>query len=152
MKISVFSIEKNQNDHVKSLIDEYVKMSLKYATLSDEVLFNNRIAKAQMNSEIKAKEEYSKIYEPYLNDGFNICLDVRGKKVDSLEFSQLLKDKSKINFFIGGAFGFEDDFLQKSHKVIGLSTLTYAHKIAKVVLFEQIYRGLSIINAHPYHK
>jgi hypothetical protein len=37
-------------------------------------------------------------------------------------------------------------------KIISLSRLTYAHKIAKVVLFEQIYRGLCIKNNHPYHK
>ncbi|MDN5377136.1 MAG: rRNA (pseudouridine1915-N3)-methyltransferase, partial [Sulfurospirillum sp.] len=45
-----------------------------------------------------------------------------------------------------------EEFLKKTDKVISLSKLTYAHKIAKVVLLEQIYRGLCIKNNHPYHK
>ncbi len=152
MKINVYSIEKNQNQHIKNICDEYAKMSSKYAILDDNVIFNNRIAKAQNTDEKKAKEEYFKAYEQYMQDGFNICLDVNGKSVDSFEFSELLKDKSKINFFIGGAYGFETSILKASDKVISLSPLTCAHKIAKVMLFEQIYRGLSIIHAHPYHK
>lgn len=151
MKINVYSIEKNQSLHVKQIIDEYIKMSSKYATLKDEVLFNKQIAKAQNIGQAQAKESYSNTFLPYL-DGFNVALDVGGELVDSLEFAEILKNESKINFFIGGAYGLEKGFLSKSQKIISLSRITYAHKIAKIVLFEQIYRGLSICNDHPYHK
>jgi len=53
---------------------------------------------------------------------------------------------------IGGAYGFNQEFLNKTQKVISLSKLTFAHKIAKTVLYEQIYRGHCIKNNHPYHK
>ncbi len=152
MKINVYSIEKNQNQSIKDLINEYIKMSKNYASLKDKIIFSKQIAKAQNTDANKAKEEYSKAYSSYMKDGFNICLDVKGEGVNSMEFANLLKDKSKINFFIGGAFGFENEILKKSQKVISLSKLTCAHKIAKIMLFEQIYRALSILNAHPYHK
>ena len=84
--------------------------------------------------------------------GYNIALDVEGLHVKSEEFSTFFDNDVNINFFIGGAFGFESAFLQQTQKIISLSRLTYAHKIAKVVLFEQIYRGLCIKNNHPYHK
>ncbi len=152
MKIGIYSIEKNQAHEIKGITEGYLKMSKKYADIEEKVIFNKQIAKAQVNCEKKAKEEYSKVYEPYLEQGYSICLDVKGELVDSFEFANLLKDKPRVNFFIGGAFGFEEDFLSKSQKVISLSNLTFAHKIAKLVLYEQIYRGLSILNAHPYHK
>ncbi len=60
--------------------------------------------------------------------------------------------KCLLSFLIGGAYGFEEDFLNKGHAIISLSKLTMSHKIAKVVLLEQIYRGFSILSNHPYHK
>lgn len=151
MKITVYSIEKSQSLHVKSLIDEYIKMSSKFATVKDEIIYTKQIAKAQTQDINIAKMSYTKAFLPYLGD-FNVCLHVNAQQNDSYEFAQIFKNKQKINFFIGGAFGFDDEFLSKSQKIISLSRLTYAHKIAKVVLYEQIYRSLSILNKHPYHK
>ncbi len=64
----------------------------------------------------------------------------------------MLEGKITINFFIGGAFGFEKDFLNQCDKVISISDMTMAHKIANIVLLEQVFRGLCILNNHPYHK
>ena len=57
-----------------------------------------------------------------------------------------------MKIFIGVAYGFEDDFLKKSDVIVSLGKITMSHKIAKVVLLEQIYRGFSILTNHPYHK
>ncbi len=149
MKINIYSIEKTQNPHIKDLIDEYVKMSSRYAAIEDFSLFDKKIARLKNPTE--AKRAYTALFKPYLK-GLNISLDVTGKELDSFEFAKMLENETRINFFIGGAYGFEKDFLKKTQRVVSLSRLTYAHKIAKVVLYEQIYRGLSILNNHPYHK
>lgn len=151
MHIKIFSIEKNSNQAIENLSSEYKKMISRYASFADVSIFNKQIAQAQMEGATHAKNAYTNAYEPYLK-GYNVALDVQGKQCDSFEFSKIFDESVHINFFIGGAFGFEDEFLQKTQKVISLSKLTYAHKIAKVVLFEQIYRGLCIKNNHPYHK
>lgn len=151
MYIKVFSIEKSSNQTVDILNKEYIKMISKHADIEDAVLFNKNIAQAQIKGAQAAKESYTKVYEPHLK-GFNIALDTQGEMLDSFTFSKIFENAMYINFFIGGAFGFDDTFLQKTQKVISLSQLTFAHKIAKVVLYEQIYRGLCIQNSHPYHK
>ncbi len=151
MNIKVFSIEKSGDIHVDSLNKEFIKMISKSASIEDVVLFNKQIGKAQSIGAKEAKDSYSKAYEPYLK-GYNIALDVSGKQCDSFEFSKIFDNAININFFIGGAYGFNKEFLSKTQKVISLSSLTYAHKIAKVVLYEQIYRGLCIKSNHPYHK
>ena len=151
MKISVYSIEKTQSPAIETLLKEYIKMSSRFATVEDIVVFNKQIASAQTKDEATARASYTQAYEPHMK-GLCIALDVTGKEMDSFEFASLLQESADIRFFIGGAYGFESKFITKNQKVISLSRLTYAHKIAKAVLFEQIYRGLCIGNNHPYHK
>ncbi|QKF58624.1 23S rRNA (pseudouridine(1915)-N(3))-methyltransferase RlmH [Aliarcobacter lanthieri] len=151
MKINIYSILKPTNDDFDKIIKEFIKMSSKYAKVEVHYIFNKEIAKAQTIGDKEAQEIYTKTYLPLLK-GFNVALDVLGKQVDTYAFSKLIEDKNEINFFIGGAFGFEREFLTKCDNVISLSNLTFAHKVANVVLSEQIFRSLCIQNNHPYHK
>lgn len=150
MEILVYSISKEKIEFY-SEINEYIKMSKKYANIKDKVLFNNQIAKAQSSSKDMALKAYDEIYEPLI-EGFCIGLDEGGKMLDSVEFSKLFLAKNKVSFFIGGAYGLSSDFKSKMDKIISLSKMTFAHKIAKLVLYEQIFRGLCINANHPYHK
>ena len=151
MKINIYSILKPSKDNFDSIIQDFLKMSSKYAKVEVHYIFNKNIAKAQTIGEKEAQQSYSETYDPLLR-GFNIALDVLGKKVDTYTFSSLLEDKNEVNFFIGCAYGFQREFLQKCDNVISLSDLTMAHKVANVVLIEQIFRSLCIQNNHPYHK
>ena len=151
MNIKVFTIEKSSDKSLDAIANEYTKMISRFAKVEEIKIFNKNIATAQMLSEKEARASYTKAYEPFLK-GYNIALDVEGEHLSSEQFSTLFDSDVNVNFFIGGAFGFDEAFLGKTQKIISLSRLTYAHKIAKVVLFEQIYRGLCIKNNHPYHK
>lgn len=127
-------------------------MSKRYASLEVHSLFNKQIAKAQTIGQFESQQAYNEVFIPKLETGYNVALDVLGKKVDSFKFSKIIENKQTLNFFIGGAYGFDREFLQKCDLTISLSDLTMAHKIANLVLCEQIFRGLCIINNHPYHK
>ena len=151
MKINIYSIIKPSKDEFDVLIKEFIKMSSKYAKVEVFYIFNKNIAKAQTIGEKESQQAYSDTYEPLLK-GYNIALDVLGKKLDTYAFSSLIDDKNEVNFFIGGAFGFQREFLNKCDTIISLSDLTMAHKVANVVLTEQIFRALCIQNNHPYHK
>ena len=151
MNVKVFTIEKSSDKSLEAIAGEYTKMISRFAKVEEIKIFNKQIASAQMIGEKEARASYTKAYEPYLK-GYNVALDVEGEQLSSEQFSALFDQDVSINFFIGGAFGFDEVFLGKTQKIISLSRLTYAHKIAKVVLFEQIYRVLCIKNNHPYHK
>ena len=133
-------------------MNEFIKMSSRFAKIEVHSLFNKQISKAQTIGEIESQKAYNEVYIPKLTSGYNIALDVLGKQIDSFEFSTLLEDKTTINFFIGGAYGFDREFLTKCDKTVSLSQLTMAHKIANLVLCEQVFRSLCILNNHPYHK
>lgn len=147
-QIAVYSCFKGEDYDLSA----FIKASLKWAKISDINKFSPNIAKAQSSGDIRlAKKSYESAYETHL-DGFCVALDERGKAMDSLGFAKLIEPHNKINFFIGGAYGFSDEFRGKMHTLFSLSKLTMAHKIAKLVLFEQIFRALSISANHPYHK
>lgn len=153
MKITVYSIERSGKDEYKSLEDEFIKMSSKYADIKSIDVQDKNIAKATKISSNEAKLSYSKAYEPYLKGTFSIALDENGELLNSKEFSKIFDGMaSDISFFIGGAYGFDKTNLSKFDRVLSLSPMTFGHKLARVMLFEQIFRSLAIQNNHPYHK
>jgi len=150
VEILIYSIEKVKDGFTDD-IDRYIKMSKNYASIKEYNFFNNKIAKAQSKSKEESLRAYDEIYESKI-DGFSVGLDERGEMLDSLEFADLIAGKNKVSFFIGGPYGLSNDFKNKVDRVISLSRLTFAHKIAKLVLYEQIFRALTINANHPYHK
>ncbi|MER2514130.1 MAG: 23S rRNA (pseudouridine(1915)-N(3))-methyltransferase RlmH [Nitrosomonas ureae] len=57
-----------------------------------------------------------------------------------------------IAFVIGGADGLHDDIKHTANELIAVSKFTLPHGLARVVLAEQLYRAISIIKKHPYHR
>ncbi len=152
MNVEIISIAKREKSIYEPLYKELEKMISRYAKLRDIELFPKEVAKAHTASPRMSQKAYTNALLPHLSGGFRIALHPDGKIINSYEFSKLLDGRMSIKFFIGGAYGFDEEFLQKSDKVISLGKLTMSHKIAKAVLLEQIYRGFSILNNHPYHK
>ncbi len=152
MKIEILSIVKKQHSDYDLLYQKLSKMSSRFVDIQIKTLFNKDIAKAQTLNSNKAKASYSRAFEPYIDKSYKIAMHPDGKIINSFEFSKLINDKMSINFFIGGAYGLEKGFLDKCDSVISLGRITMSHKIAQLVLLEQIYRAFSILSGHPYHK
>jgi len=86
-----------------------------------------------------------------------ICLDERGKTLDSREFAQKLvqfQDNGARNavFMIGGADGLAADLRAEADLVISFGRMTLPHMLARVILAEQLYRAATIAAGHPYHR
>ena len=88
------------------------------------------------------------------NNNIIICLSEEGKQFNSVELSSLLIDfkNKKINFLIGDSDGISSDIKKNSDLILSLSTLTFPHELARLILIEQIYRAVSISNNSPYHR
>ncbi|OCX43305.1 23S rRNA (pseudouridine(1915)-N(3))-methyltransferase RlmH [Campylobacter ornithocola] len=151
MQINIFSIQKNNNNEFSKIDEYYTKLIKKFCDFNDICIFNNKINQAQNINATEAKKSYTNALTPYIK-GFCIALDERGKEFTSVEFAKLLQDKNGISFFIGGAYGFEQEFIAQMHTSIALSKMTLIHKFAKTMLLEQIYRAFCINTNHPYHK
>jgi len=153
MKINIIIVDKRSKETLYSpLIEHYKKMIKRFAEVEVIEVFDKNIAKAHEASATEAQKSYSIALAGYLKSGYNIALDPESRAVDSHQFADLMRDETTLNFFIGGAYGFEKSFLSSCQKRVSLGAITMSHKLVKVVLMEQIFRGFSIINNHPYHK
>ncbi len=148
-RVWVYSIGKKDPKPIQAVLEDFVTNAKRFAKIEFVDIYNKKINQAQKE---QAKSAYTQALLPHLlADGLNVALHPAGQSVDSFKFATLLQEP-KVAFFIGGAYGFEEAFLKRCHKVVSLSPLTMSHKVAKIVLAEQIFRGFSIIHNHPYHK
>ena len=86
-----------------------------------------------------------------------VLLDERGKAMASEDFAQWLgreRDEGRqlIVFAIGPADGWSAASRKRAALLLSLGPMTMAHELARVVLAEQIYRALTILAGHPYHR
>jgi len=86
-----------------------------------------------------------------------VLLDERGKSMTSEAFAQWLgqerdRGRQRIVFALGPADGWSTESRKRAGWLLSLSTMTLAHELARVVLCEQIYRALTILAGHPYHR
>lgn len=105
---------------------------------------------------LKKNYESKALNEKLSADDYIILFDESGKKINSLDFSKLISVASESGkkrgvFIIGGAYGVNDDIKKRAIKTLSLSEMTMNHLVAELVLLEQFYRGLTIINRIPYH-
>jgi 23S rRNA (pseudouridine1915-N3)-methyltransferase len=153
VKIDIYVVDKKGKREIYDpLIQHYIKSCRPWAKVEVHEIFNSKIARAQDSSASLARHTYTEALGRYLQGGYNIVLDPGGEVIDSHGFADLLKDRGRVHFFIGGPYGFEEGFLRQSNKIVSFGRITLSHKLVKVVLLEQIFRGLSINHNHPYHK
>lgn len=85
-----------------------------------------------------------------------VCLDERGKNLSSPELAEHLgrwRDEGRdVAFVIGGDEGHGAAMRQRANLVWSLSRLVLPHRLARVVVAEQIYRAFTILRGEPYHK
>ena len=87
-----------------------------------------------------------------------ILLDERGQNRSSEEISRLLGDEEQrgggrtVVFAVGGADGFSPALRGRAALLLAFGRITLPHRLARVVLLEQLYRGFSILRGEPYHR
>ena len=85
-----------------------------------------------------------------------VVLDERGTDLTTLKLAQRLEDWMREGgdtaFIIGGADGIDEELKQRAHDTIRLSSLTLPHAMARLILCEQLYRAVSVVKNHPYHR
>jgi 23S rRNA (pseudouridine1915-N3)-methyltransferase len=86
-----------------------------------------------------------------------VVLDAAGTSMSSEQFSDWLQRNMaasvpRISFVIGGAWGLAPSILHRADLRLSLSSMTFPHELARLMLVEQVYRALSLWKSLPYHK
>ncbi len=111
--------------------------------------FRKRINGFRKLEIFEIKEERAKDLQKLIK-GYFVALDEKGTQLSSKEFSEVLKEKDKITFLIGGKEGIEKKIVEKADLVLSFSKMTFSHQLARIMLLEQIYRAFCIIHNLPY--
>ena len=137
MKIHLYFFGKPRDAHANAMALDYLRRISHYA-------------KADM-TEIRAGRADLWAKPP---QGYRICLDPGGKRLDSAGFIALVeraeREARDLVFVIGGADGLPPGWSQRADLLLSLSPMTYPHELARVMLCEQIYRAFTTLRGHPY--
>ncbi|MEO7032841.1 MAG: 23S rRNA (pseudouridine(1915)-N(3))-methyltransferase RlmH [Polyangiaceae bacterium] len=86
---------------------------------------------------------------------FVVAMEVNGERLTSVELSQRLerwgaRGKGLVAFVIGGAEGIPEALSKRADMRLSLSSFTFPHRLARVMLFEQLYRSMTLLRGEPY--
>jgi 23S rRNA (pseudouridine1915-N3)-methyltransferase len=84
------------------------------------------------------------------------ALDERGQQLSSRDFadrlSRFIETARPLVFVIGGADGLDDALRARADLLLSLGKMTFAHRLVRLILAEQLYRAVSILEGSPYHR
>lgn len=158
-KITLISVGKLKEDFFKSAENEYVKRlngfcDLKIIEVTQQQLPSNPSdGQIEAALSVEAEEILAKI--PKGSEVIALCIE--GKLQSSEELSKLIENNANmgsgnITFIIGGSFGLSETVKSKSKIRLSMSKMTFPHRLARIMLLEQIYRAFQIGIGSRYHK
>ncbi len=158
-KITLISVGRLKEDFFKAAEKEYAKRlggfcDLKIIEVNQQQLPSNP-SEGQIEAalSLEAEEIIAKI--PKGSDIITLCIE--GKLYSSEELSRVIESNANMGsgsmtFIIGGSFGLSETVKRKSKIRLSMSKMTFPHRLARVMLLEQIYRGFQIVAGTKYHK
>ncbi|MDO5650632.1 MAG: 23S rRNA (pseudouridine(1915)-N(3))-methyltransferase RlmH [Moraxella sp.] len=158
MKLRILSVAHKMPAWVQAGFDEYFKRIL--PMMAVEVV-EIAPAKRSKNPSIAEVDKYKQAEGQAILNARHAkevlwVLEVKGKMISTESLADKLEtamqDGRDVALVIGGADGVSADVLAAADFKWSLSDLTLPHPLVRVVLIEQLYRAMSIINHHPYHR
>ena len=159
MRISLFAVGRLKSGPEKDLASRYLERFSK-AGPAVGLEFSRLIEVPESrasNADTRKKEEAA-ILQKYLPEGgLLVLLDERGKSMDSESFAQMIdrfNDSGKRDMLIaiGGADGLDPELQSRADAVVNLGIMTWPHQLVRILIAEQLYRAVTIIAGHPYHR
>lgn len=159
ISVQLIALGKLRDKYMKDFSAEYEKRLSAYCRLTVTELEPVRLSDnpSDKEKENALSKEAQMIKDKIPKGSFIFSLCIEGKQMPSEEFSEKLQDialggKSSVVFIIGSSFGLSDEIKNLSDCKFSMSKMTFPHKLARIMLLEQIYRGFSISSGGKYHK
>ncbi len=142
MKLHILMLGKIRRPEIRALFDDYVKRISRSCPIKITEVRDADAARKKLDFERAATV---------------VLLDAGGKSLDSNALAKWLgelRDRGtrELIFLCGDADGFPDNLRQRAHQILSLSSMTFSHELARVMLTEQLYRAFAILSGSPYPK
>ena len=159
MRVTLFAVGRLKAGPEKELAARYTdRFSKSGPAIGLELHRVAEVAESRAASADQRKREEAALLEKAMPEGsLLMLLDERGKAMDSEAFANLIgqwRDSGKrdLTIAIGGADGLDPALHGRADAVINLGKLTWPHQIVRILIAEQLYRAVTILSGHPYHR
>lgn len=145
MKFLFITIGKDNDKKLAESVTDYTKRINNYFKTEWKIIPSSDI-----------KKEGENILKSIESGDYLIVLDERGKELSTIELADFIEKRmiasdKRIVFVIGGAYGVDEEVLQKANFKWSLSKLVFPHQIVRLILSETVYRAITVIKNEPYH-
>ena len=158
MKITIYAFTARQPDWIDAGVRDFQKrfprdFSVDIVELRPEPRTNGKTVEQWLQAEAV---HFRDVYRRTTPNALLTILDERGRDTTTAQLAAWLKDKSldspHLAFLIGSADGLDRELKRQAQHSLRLSSFTLPHGLAKLILVEQLYRAVSLIKNHPYHR
>jgi 23S rRNA (pseudouridine1915-N3)-methyltransferase len=121
----------------------------------------------EINETVVSQDQGGIIKQALMTDGalikkaipkqaYVVVLDLKGSTISSESMAEKIniiqQKNSHVVFIIGGSHGLDQSIKTMAHETWSFSSLTFPHQLFRLMFLEQLYRSMTIIAGHPYHK
>ena len=155
MKIKLLLIGKTDDNCLDRQMNDYEKR-IKNLTGFEKIIIPDLKNTKNLSEKQQKEKEGSLLLQKIMPSDFVVLLDEKGKEMTSRQYAGFLQKQmntglKNLVFVIGGPYGFSEDVYRRANLKIALSQMTFSHQLVRLIFLEQLYRGLAILNNHPYH-
>jgi 23S rRNA (pseudouridine1915-N3)-methyltransferase len=109
------------------------------------------------DAERRATEQTIALASAVPDGAIKVILDSRGQNASSEDFARRIRawrdgGREVLCFIIGGADGLAATLLDDADMRFAFGSATWPHQLVRIMLMEQIYRAMTILSGHPYHR
>lgn len=158
MRLTINAIGKLRKGAERQLADRYQERIGQIGPgLGVKLLVRESAESRAQRGPDRAAEEAGFLIGQMPGDAIVCALDERGRNLASNEFATSIgawRDRAvpDLVFAIGGADGLAPSVRERADLILSFGAMTWPHQIVRVMLLEQIYRALTILAGHPYHR
>ncbi|MDX8549739.1 23S rRNA (pseudouridine(1915)-N(3))-methyltransferase RlmH [Methanospirillum sp. J.3.6.1-F.2.7.3] len=158
VRIKLFVIGKVKESYIREAIADYAKRIGSYCQIECKEFLESTIPDDHPASVDGAKKnEGEKLCSGITQQDYVIALDRTGKTNTSEGLADIIKSCEvngpyQIVFLIGGPHGLSVSCKNRADYILSMSAMTFPHQLARLLLYEQIYRAFTIIRGQPYHR
>lgn len=159
LTVNIFCTGKLKEKFYLAAVEEYKKRLSRSCKLNLLEFPEERLPDRPSSAQIDAAllREYEQIHSKLPKNGVVVALCIEGNLLSSQELAQKFVDWSvggisQVSFLIGSSFGLHAKAKAAADLCLSMSPMTFPHHLARVMLFEQIYRAFQINEGSRYHK
>ena len=153
MRLRVLAVGRDRSGLYTPAVEEYARRLARYARFE---LVEVPEARKNAGTPLAREEEAEGVLRRLDKRERVVLLDERGDEPTSAELARRLarwlSAGKDVAFVLGGSDGHGEAVRERADETWALSRLTLAHRLARLVLMEQLYRAFTILRGEPYHK